>query len=187
MKGFTDINPMWRIKVLTEVFGAAGIGWWYEITDKRIETNEQTGEAAAFVDITLYYIDPDTGTASRGIPGTGGSGFVVKERNGLYVSDECFKMALTDAIGVAAKALGVAADVYYEKDRSKYDNHLPEEKHKSPQELHFTCKDCGVKLEAYKNDKGETVPIRKHADGSAKKFGRVLCLDCINKVKRNAD
>ena len=26
MKGFTDINPMWRIKVLTEQFGVCGVG-----------------------------------------------------------------------------------------------------------------------------------------------------------------
>ena len=34
LKGMTDINPMWRIKTLTEQFGACGIGWYYEITDK---------------------------------------------------------------------------------------------------------------------------------------------------------
>ena len=27
----TDINPMWRIKKLTEMFGPAGIGWYSEI------------------------------------------------------------------------------------------------------------------------------------------------------------
>jgi len=39
----------------------------------------------------------------------------------MYLSDECFKMALTDAISVAAKALGIGADVYFEKDKTKYD------------------------------------------------------------------
>jgi len=29
-------------------------------------------------------------------------------------------MAYTDALSVACKALGIAADVYYEKDKSKY-------------------------------------------------------------------
>ena len=29
LKGMTDINPMWRIKVLTERFGPCGIGWKY--------------------------------------------------------------------------------------------------------------------------------------------------------------
>ena len=32
IKGFTDINPMWRIKTLTEQFGPCGFGWYSEIT-----------------------------------------------------------------------------------------------------------------------------------------------------------
>ena len=28
LKGKTDINPMWRIKRLTEQFGPCGIGWY---------------------------------------------------------------------------------------------------------------------------------------------------------------
>lgn len=120
LKGMTDINPMWRIKRLTEMFGPCGIGWWYDITDKQIVCDETTNQKAAFVDILLYYKDPETGKDSHGIPGTGGSSFVAQERNGPYMSDECFKMALTDAISVAAKALGVGADVYFDKDRTKY-------------------------------------------------------------------
>ena len=120
LKGMTDVNPMYRIKRLTEMFGPCGIGWWYNIRDKRIVDDEITGQRAAFVDIDLYYKDPATGEESHAIPGTGGAAFVAKERNGPYMSDECFKMALTDAISVAAKALGVAADVYWQKDRTKY-------------------------------------------------------------------
>lgn len=33
-KGFTDINPMWRIKKLTEEFGVCGIGWYYKPVKK---------------------------------------------------------------------------------------------------------------------------------------------------------
>lgn len=29
LKGMTDINPMWRIKKLTELFGPCGVGWCY--------------------------------------------------------------------------------------------------------------------------------------------------------------
>lgn len=122
LKGMTDINPMWRIKRLTEMFGPCGIGWWYEITEKQLVEDETTHQKAAFVDILLYFVDPESGCPSHGIPGTGGSSFVAQERNGAYMSDECFKMALTDAISVASKALGIGADVYFDKDRTKYSN-----------------------------------------------------------------
>lgn len=120
LKGMTDINPMWRIKKLTEMFGPCGVGWWYDIVHKEIVHDDYSKQKAAFVDIKLYYIDQETGVASKGIYGTGGSSFVAQEKNGPYMSDECFKMALTDAISVAAKALGIGADVYFDKDRTKY-------------------------------------------------------------------
>ncbi len=117
LKGKTDINPMWRIKTLTEQFGPCGLGWKYVITDKRLETGAN-GTIAAFVDIDLF-IKVD-GKWSEAIPGTGGSAFVAKEDGGLYTSDECYKMALTDAISVACKALGFGADVYWQADATKY-------------------------------------------------------------------
>lgn len=117
LKGFTDINPMWRFKRLTEVFGPVGIGWCFDIIDKQIIPGAD-GVVSAFVDIKLYYKHENEW--SRGIPGTGGSSFVAKEKNGMYTSDECFKMALSDAIGTACKALGMSADIYFSKDRSKY-------------------------------------------------------------------
>jgi len=117
LKGMTDINPMWRIKALTEQFGPCGIGWKYEIIEKCLEQGGGD-EIASFVDINLFVKIGDAW--SEAIPGTGGSMFVTKERNGLYTSDECFKMALTDAISVACKALGFGADVYWDGDRTKY-------------------------------------------------------------------
>ena len=117
LKGFTDINPMWRFKCLTELFGPCGIGWKYEITDKHIVPGAN-GEAKAFVDILLYY--KWNGEWSEGVPGTGGSSLVSAEKSGLYTNDECYKMALSDAIGTACKALGMSADIYFSKDRSKY-------------------------------------------------------------------
>ena len=118
LKGKTDINPIWRIKTLTEQFGPCGIGWKYKILDKRLEQGGN-GEIAAFVDIDLYI--RYAGEWSEGIPGTGGAMFAANEKNGLYISDECFKMALTDAISVSCKALGIGADVYWEKDTTKYE------------------------------------------------------------------
>ncbi|MCX7772948.1 MAG: hypothetical protein N2376_07545, partial [Clostridia bacterium] len=48
LNGKTDINPMWRLKALTEQFGPCGVGWKYTITDKRLQQYE-SGEVAAFV------------------------------------------------------------------------------------------------------------------------------------------
>jgi hypothetical protein len=117
LKGMTDINPVWRIKALTEEFGMCGIGWKYDITEKRLERGCKD-QISAFVDVDLF-IKIDGGW-SAAIPGTGGASFVTEEKNGLYQSDECFKMALTDALSVACKALGVGADVYFSKDSTKY-------------------------------------------------------------------
>ena len=118
LSGKTDINPMWRIKALTEQFGPCGIGWKPVIKKTWIEKADN-GEVAAFVEIELY-IKVD-GQWSDAIPGTGGSMFVAQENKGPYVSDECYKMAYTDAMSVSCKSLGIGADVYWEKDSSKYD------------------------------------------------------------------
>lgn len=129
LNGFTDINPMWRFKMLTEAFGPCGIGWKYEITDQRIIPGPD-GKSAAFADILLYY--KQDGQWSEGIPGIGGSAFVAKESGGLHMSDECFKMALTDAIGTACKALGMSADIYFSNDRTKYNTQSSGDTQKNP-------------------------------------------------------
>lgn len=116
LSGMTDIKPMWRIEKLTEVFGMCGIGWKAPITNKEI-IEGANGEKIAIVDIELF-VKVD-GKWSEGITGTGGSSFIAKEKQGLYTSDECFKMAYTDALSVACKSLGMGADVYW--GDSKYD------------------------------------------------------------------
>lgn len=114
LKGKSDINPMWRIKTMTEHFGVCGIGWKYVITKQWTETFGT--ETKAYCNIDLF-VEVD-GQWSDAIQGTGGSSEVTMERNGSYVSDECYKMALTDALSVAMKALGVGADIYFEKGKS---------------------------------------------------------------------
>lgn len=122
LKGMTDINPMWRIKKLTELFGICGIGWYFSVDKQWVE--DCGNETVAFVNISLFV--KEDGEWSKPIFGTGGSKLVAMERNGAYVSDEAFKMATTDAISVACKHLGMAADVYFSKDRTKYDNAVDE-------------------------------------------------------------
>lgn len=116
LKGFTDINPMWRIQILTEHFGVCGIGWKPEIVKQWLEPYSN-GEVAAFCNINLY-IKQD-GAWSDAIPGTGGAKFVAKESGGMYVDDEAYKKAYTDALSVACKMIGIGADVYW-SEGSKY-------------------------------------------------------------------
>ena len=176
LKGKTDINPMWRIKALTEKFGPCGIGWKYTITDKRLEQGAN-GEVAAFLDIDLFVKVGDTW--SEAIPGTGGSSFIAKEKNGLYTSDECFKMALTDGISVACKALGFGADVYWEADRSKYDK--PESKQEAP----VLCECCGLPIKPVKC--GDRVyPTNEIVENAVKKYGKRLCWGCMRAENNHA-
>ena len=124
LKGMTDINPMWRIKKLTEEFGPCGIGWWTKVTDRWTETIGD--ETCAFVDLELYIKVGDEW--SKPITGSGGSKLATKERSGVYVSDECYKMAETDALSVACKKLGIGADVYFSADRTKYSQTVDDSK-----------------------------------------------------------
>lgn len=118
LKGMSDINPMYRIMILTKMFGPCGFGWKYTINNKEI-MDGANGEKIAIVDIDLYF--KWNGEWSEAIPGTGGSSFIANERNGAYTSDECYKMALTDALSVSCKALGIGADVYWAAGHTKYD------------------------------------------------------------------
>ena len=72
LNGMSDINPLFRIKIMTEVFGPCGIGWKYEITKQWQETFGQ--EVKSFTNINLY-IKVD-GEWSEPIPGTGGATIV---------------------------------------------------------------------------------------------------------------
>lgn len=111
LKNMSDVNPMWRILAMTDTFGICGIGWKYEITKQWTET--YGNEIKGFCNINLYI--KVNGEWSDAIPGTGGSSFVSIERNGAYVNDEVYKMALTDALSVSMKSIGVAADIYFAK------------------------------------------------------------------------
>lgn len=117
LNGMTDIKPMWRIEKLTELFGPCGIGWKAPIKSKEI-IEGANGEKIAVVDIDLFY--KYEGEWSEAVAGTGGSSFIANESKGLYTSDECFKMAYTDALSVACKSLGIGANVYW--GDSKYAN-----------------------------------------------------------------
>lgn len=123
LSGKTDINPQWRYKAMTETFGLCGDGWTYKI--KRMWTEPGPNEQVfAFAEVDLFTkIQADEPYWSEPIPGIGGHMLIPRESKGLYANDEAFKMAVTDALSVAMKMLGMAADVYAGMwDGSKYKN-----------------------------------------------------------------
>lgn len=169
LKNMTDINPTWRLEKLTEIYGPCGNGWYFDIDKQWIEQGAD-GVVTAFCNISLYV--NNNGEWSKPISGTGGSQLVQKESKGLHTNDECFKMALTDAIGGACKLLGIGADIYWNKNDSKYQSRVqpaPETIGEVPEPTgEFTmCSDCGKEIKASK--------VVKY---STEKFGSPLCFDC---------
>lgn len=180
--GKSDINPMWRIKTLTEQFGPCGIGWGYTID--RIWTEPGAdGEVSAFALIHLWYVQD--GKRSDPIPGIGGNTFIAKEKGKLATSDECYKMALTDAISVACKALGIAADVYWSNDPTKYsrfeNGEDPKEDIQPPPT--FICQCCGRQINDFWHKDGTFTPAEELVKKSRNAYGKVLCIDCARQTK----
>lgn len=133
LKGKSDINPQWRIEALTEVFGLCGVGWYYEILAVDYQDVEATGERMVYITIGVRVRQED-GTWSAPVIGIGGDFTIIKDKNGVHGNDEAFQMALTDALGKAAKCLGIANDIYRGKYDSKYgwrDEHHKEEESSS--------------------------------------------------------
>lgn len=162
LHGMTDINPVWRIQKLTEMFGPAGQGFRFE--RKNCYTLPGVdGEVIAIVDLDLYYKDPATGEWSEPIPGTGGAMLIAKEKNGLRADDEAIKKATTDAQSVCCKALGIGADVYWGAG-TKYTQPRP------------SCEKCGQPIAPIP---GFPIPmILKEAENFYKKPRRV-CIGCL--------
>ena len=120
LKGKTDINPLWRIQTLTREFGPAGIGWYTEVVDSKIESSQN--ERAVYLHLRLYV--KENGEWSKPVEGFGGAMILSSERNGLYLDDDAFKKAYTDAISQACRSLGIGADVYWANDVTKYQSDL---------------------------------------------------------------
>jgi hypothetical protein len=129
LSGKTDINPQWRYKAMTEEFGLCGVGWKFTI-DKLWTEPGNHGVMMCFAQVSVYVAVESRGETnwSEPIPGIGGSQLVQEEKSGFYSNDEGYKMAVTDALSVALKMLGVAADIYLGNfDGSKYKTPSPEE------------------------------------------------------------
>lgn len=137
LKGMSDVNPMWRMKRMTEIFGPVGFGWKYTID--RFWTEAYGEEVKCFCNVSLYVRDPETKEWSDAIQGCGGSAIVSLEKNGRYVNDEGYKMALTDALSIAMKPLGIGGNIWYGSkatghNESKYEQYTQDQQVQQPQQ-----------------------------------------------------
>lgn len=179
LKGMTDINPMWRIKTLTEQFGMCGIGWKPEIVRTWLDVGVGN-EVVANVEIKLYVMVD--GIWSDGIPGIGGSRFVAKETGGLFTDDEAYKKAYTDALSVACKSLGIGADVYWEKDSTKYS---PTDDGQAKNEKRPTENKKSKWVQVNELIKESSITLSDVNDWIVKKFGRKININALDDEKFN--
>lgn len=173
LKGMTDINPMWRIKVLTELFGPCGIGWWTE--NERYTTEDGTnGDRAICCELDLFFVYD--GKISSPLHGVGGAMVIAKESGGNRLDDEAWKKARTDAISVACKSLGIGADVYWQADRTKYS---------VPQAEEYICERCGGKVVPTVSKDGSEITTAQLVQFSRKRYsGGTYCAECQKALEK---
>ena len=175
LKGKTDINPMWRLKKLTELFGPCGSGWKIENV-AFWTTPGASGEVVGWCSLELRYAT-ESGWSDP-LFGIGGSMLVDTQKGNLTTNDDAYKMAYTDAISVACKSLGVAADVYWNQDKTKYDRQ--QETVKPPPIL---CQRCGKPIMGY-NGKAGKFTAEEIVGKSRAAYHSDLCWNCMKAVKK---
>ena len=188
LKGKTDINPMWRIKALTEQFGPCGTGWKTE-NEQFWTTPGANGEVIAWCSLQLRYtFDKDNCCWSEPVFGIGGSMMVDTQRGSLVSNDEAYKMAYTDAISVACKSLGFAADIYWSADNTKYSRQeaaqqAPKAEEKPVMVNSFKrCAHCGKPIKDGVKGSGKPWPALEVAKYARDRWGMELCFDCCAKA-----
>ena len=113
----TDINPMWRIKILTEVFGPCGVG--FKWSEPRFWEREDGNVVTVHCKLAMQYKTAEGWSAE--VWGVGGNTLRYVTRKGdTRVSDEAYKMAYTDAQSNCAKQIGVGANIWWQGEQTKY-------------------------------------------------------------------
>ena len=121
LKGKHSINPQWRYKAMTEVYGQCGTDWGHRLVNTEI-VNGVNDEVLIFVEVAVWVGMSEPGEVQE-FTGVGGAKVVIKDKNGLRNNDEAMKMAYTDALGTALKYVGVGSEIYEGNfDGCKYAN-----------------------------------------------------------------
>lgn len=188
----TDINPMWRIMVLTEEYGECGFGWYVEVLDNWREDSTKTvrkadgtietiTESTVYCKVALRVKRSEWSAPIIGIGGNTLAGYSKKKAE-VLVSDESYKMAYTDALSNACKMLGIGSDVWWKHEPTKYTKPTAAaDKPEDPPK--YYCNDCGGEItETIIN--GKAYSADKMVTATVKNYGTALCMDC--KTKRDA-
>lgn len=187
----TDINPMWRIRALTEEFGPCGIGW-YTDNEEYWREDSPDGTATVYCRLNLY-IKKD-GDWSKPIHGIGGNTLIAK--TGGKADDDSFKKAYTDALGIACKALGIGANVWWEApNQTKYTANIQndatnpdsetetDETHSSLTDI---CVVCRNPIENYYYDNNKKFfSASKIIQKAKERFEVCMCYTCLQKAIRD--
>lgn len=184
----TDINPMWRIRALTEEFGPCGIGWYTEVV-RQWREDCPDGTCTVYCHIHLYI--KVNGEWSMPIVGIGGNTLARKAKSGLFVTDEAYKMAYTDALGIACKALGIGASIWWQCDQTKYtayDIEPESEVEPDPEpEVKTKCEECRETVTDYTDQFGKVTKAAEIASKSVEMYGKCLCGKCMVTRKSRKD
>lgn len=123
-------------------------------------------------------------------------GFVLAAGHGSETKrdfGDFLEKAETKAVGRACAMLGYGTQFAPELDegerivdspvetKQKKADAPAEPKPQKNDNLLFVCAECGEVLKPYKDVNGKEVSVRKHAVGSEAKFGKILCIDCVQK------
>ena len=86
-------------------------------------------------------------------------------------------MAYTDALGIACKALGFGADVWWKYEITKYTDQQPEQE--------IVCTNCGRAIKETLIN-GKRYSAESIAKASEKRYGQTMCYSCKLAADRQA-
>jgi len=101
----TALKPIWIIKMMTDRFGPAGVGWG--VNEPSFQVVPADGEILVYCTVSAWH-----GDRANLLWGVGGDKVTAKRNSGSFNDDEAFKKAFTDAVNNALKSLGVGADIH---------------------------------------------------------------------------
>lgn len=115
--GFTSINGVYLYRKATEIFGAIGFGWGFEILEERYDEGipflvKDIGQVTSkthTLKIELWFMQD--GKKGKVI-NFGHTKYIYKTKNGYMIDDEAPKKSLTDAIKKCLSMLGFSADIF---------------------------------------------------------------------------